>query len=407
MVQTEMSHEQRTIEASGHPYGDPQGWCRDVADPCLNNHGPPVRTRLPYGHEGWMVTRFKDVRFVLSDRRFSHALAAKNDMPRLTPAPSSRASLVSRVDPPEHTQMRRLFNTAFGPAQARGWQPWVKRHADARIDQIIATGPPADLARDLFDPVALNLIGEVMGVPARDRSRLQSWATAHQSTTVSCTDVEQSIGAACAYFDELVRNRHRQPGDDIISEALQIRDGRGYPITDTEVASLATGLFATGFETTTGQLQVSTHALLSHPDQMATLRAHPELMPQAIEELIRYAPILAGPARARCAVEDVEISDVLVQAGELVLPNIAAAGFDPTIIANPYQLDISRQPVPSLIFGFGSYFCQGAQLARTAMSAVLLSLIEHFPHLRVAVPNEQLRWRKSRLRSLEELPVAW
>lgn len=392
----------------GHPYGDPDGWCRDVADPYLNHHGPPTRIQSPYGRDGWIVTRLDDVRLVLGDRRFSNALAAKLDIPRTAPVTLSRLAMILGVDPPEHTYLRRVFNDGYSAARVRRWQPWVKQQAHSRIARLVAAGQSADLARDLFDPLSLDLSGEVLGIPSTDRSRLAGWGGAHHSSSLPPAEFNRRVSAAGDYMDDLVRHRRQHPGDDLISEVVQARDHRGDPTTDSDIASLALGLFTTGAGLLTAQLQISTHALLSHPQELAKLRSHPELMPRAVDELLRYTPIIIGPMRARCVVEDVEVGGVQLRAGELVLPAIAAAGFDPSVIADPYRLDLSRRRVPALTFGFGAHFCQGIHLARMVMNTVLTSLLEGLPDLRVAVPDEQLRWQKGRrIRSFEELPVSW
>lgn len=392
---------------SGHPYGDPNGWCRDVADPFLTRHGPPVRTRLRYGGEGWMVTRLNDVRLVLFDRRFSSALAAAKDTPRVTTVAFTRVNRVAQLDPPEHTRLRRLFNNPFSAPRVRALQPWVEQYVADRISQIMAAGPPADLIRDLFDPVTLHLVSDIMGVGLEDRHRVRLQATVHQTMAMSRAETEELVRKAGSYFDDLVQQRRRHPGDDAISEALQIRGDRGDAPTDADVASLAMGLFTTGVEALSAQLQIGTHALLSHPEEMARLRTHPELMPNAVEEIIRYTPFLVGGSRARCAAEDVEVGGVLLRAGDFVLPNVSATNFDPDVVPDPYRLDLSRPRLPSIPFGFGAHFCQAAQLCRMVMSTVLSVLVQRPPDLRMAVPDTQLRWRKSRIRAFEELPVSW
>jgi len=406
-MQVEQSLERSTPEKTDHPYADPKGWCGERADPFLNRIGPPVRVQLPYGEEGWMVTRFADVRFIFSDRRFGHSLQTGRDIPRVVVVPSSRLTLIARSDPPEHNRLRRLFNDSFTTARSQRRRPLVEQLALAGIDRLIANGPPGDLVRDLFDPVALAVVGDVMGVPEQDRQLIRTWTRVHQGTAVTPAEFEQNVANACAYFEDLVRLRLEHSGDDAISDALRIRAKCGDSRSDADVASLAAALFTTGVESISGQLQTSTHSLLTHPIEFTRLRDHRELLPRAVEELCRYAPLVVGGARARRVIEDVEVGGVLLRAGDSVVPHAGAAGFDPEAFPDPYRLDISRPPGPTLIFGFGAHYCQAAQFSRMVLAAVLPLLTERLPDLRMAVPNEHLRWQKSRVRGFEALPVSW
>lgn len=391
-----------------HPYSDPNGWCGDVADPQLTQHGPPVRVPEPNGAAAWLVTRYPDVRTVLSDRRFGRAPTARMEPPRVSPARFCRATMLTTAEPPEHTRLRRLFNDAFTAAQAERWQPRAQQLLDTNLDRIAETGSTADLVRQVFDPFTVTLLAEIIGVPNLDRAQLVALSGALHATNLSAKRFHDQIDAVAQQFDDLVARRRQTPADDAISHALQLRDTRGDDTTDADIASMGAGMFATGVFALTGQLQISTHALLSHPAEAARLRAQPRLLPRAVNELLRYAPLIIGPLRPRYVVHDIEVGGQMLRAGELAAASSSAANFDPTFFPDPYRLDVTRQSAPILTFGFGIHFCQATSLARMALSTVVSTLTKRFPNLRLAVPNERLRWVQARrLRSFEQLPVTW
>jgi len=401
-----MTNTKPTIQP--HPYSDPSGWCAAIADPQLTQHGPPVRVPNPNGATSWLVTRYGDVRTVLSDRRFGRAPTARLQPPQVCPARLSRVTQLATFDPPEHGRLRGLVSEAFSVARSAAWRTRVQRLLDNRLDRLVADGISADLVRQVIDPLSLALLAEAFGIPVADRSRVVGWSRAHHSTAMPVGEFHDKMDALTSYFDALVARRRRRPADDVISQALHLRDLRGQEITDDEIAAICAGVFATGFFALTGQCQISVHALLTHPDELAELRANPELLPGAVEELLRYAPLIKGPLRVRYVFEDLDVGGRMIHAGDLVAPSVSAAGFDPEVFSDPYRLDICRRPVPNLAFGFGTHYCLAAPLGRIVLTAIVSSLIERFPQLRLAVTDEALRWVFDwRLRRLERLPVSW
>jgi len=392
-----------------YPYGDPRGWCKDVADPHLVQHGAPTGMPEPNGTTAWLVTRYTDVRMALSDRRFGRAPATKLAPPRVNPARYCRATLLPASDPPEHTRLRRLFNDPFTSARVERWRERVQQLADAHFGEIASAGFTGDLVRHVYDPLALALLGDVMGIPSADRAELLTLSSALHATEMTAEDFHNQMDATARYFDGLVAWRRQHPGDDVVTEALHNRTARGDDISsDADIASMAAGMFATGVAALSGQLQISTQALLRHPQQWARLRAEPELLPFAVDEVLRYAPLIIGPLRARYVREDVDLGGRRLRAGDLVAASSSAANVDPHAFPDPYRLDISRRGLPILAFAFGIHFCQAASFVRMAMGAVLSSLVAHFTDLHLAVPDEQLRWNRGRrLRSFRELPVRW
>lgn len=376
----------------------------------MRDEAPVVRVRMPYGEgEAWLVTRYEEVRTVTSDRRFSRAALIGRDFPRITPAPIAQPEAINLMDPPALNRVRKPVVKAFTTPQVEALRPWARRTVDTLLDTMVEHGPPADVAEHLANRLPLMAICELLEIPEPDRPRLRRWAAAMMSMSAAdrVAAAEAKAGLR-AYFDELTAARRRAPGTDLIS-ALATTPVGDDVLTDGELSVLAMLLTVTGHDTTTYDISNIIYTLLTHPDHLARLRARPESLPQAVEELLRFIPFRQGVGIPRVALEDVELGGVTIKAGDAVHVSYLTANRDELAYERPDELDFDRvDPAPHLAFGHGSHHCLGSHLARMVLQVAVGGLLARFPDLRLAVPAEEVRWNTVSIwRYPLTLPVTW
>ncbi|MFE6994235.1 cytochrome P450, partial [Streptomyces pharetrae] len=349
---------------------------------------PLARVRLPHGQDAWLATRYADVRTVLSDSRFSLAQAVGRDRPRTEAADWDQVGLMS-LDPPGHTRLRSLMTKEFSARRVGRLAARARRAADELLDGVVAAGPRADLVGQFAVPLPLILNCELFGVPP-GHSRFRDWVehTLFASTVEELTAQTENWAERVT---ELLDLRRTDLGDDLLSSLVLAHDRDG-TISEEELVALVVDLVAAGFVTVTGQIAASFYHLLIRPEALVRLAERPELVPMAVEELLRYVDLLDFTA-PRYATEDVELGGVLVQAGEPVLTSLAAANRDAAVFTHADELVLDRAGAPHLGFGHGVHFCLGAHLARLELRAALEAALRRLPGLRLAVPEEDLRWR--------------
>lgn len=361
-----------------------------------------VRVRMPHGEPAWLATRYDDVRLVMGDSRFSRAAAVERDYPRLT---QYKLSGMLSADPPEHTWLRAPAAKAFTRHRVERLRGWVRGLAESLVDKMKAAGPPADLMRDFAMPLPVVVICELLGVPEADRDRFGGWSAGMMPTAPLTIEERMRIGAELReYFAALVGERRAEPRDDLVSALVRERDAQDRP-SEEELLDLCGGLLIAGHETTTAELGNFAHVLLSRPELVARLRAEPNLIGSAVEELLRFVPLSAGGSFPNYAKEDVEVGGVLVRAGEPVLVSVGAANRDATRFANPDEVVLDREDNRHLGFGHGVHFCPGAQLARLELQEALAVLLTRIPGLHLV---DEATWTTGSLvHGPLRLPVGW
>jgi cytochrome P450 len=390
-----------------YPFSVPDRLELDPMYAYLREHEPLPRVRLPYGEDAWLVVGYDDVRTVLGDPRFSRAATVDRDVPRLHPEKVS-GGLID-LDPPEHTRLRRLIAKAFTVRRVEQLRSRAGQVAADLLDGMLAAGQPADLVDGLALPLPGVMICELLGVPYADRGEFAAWAEAFVSTTALTGEQRRTyLGHLGAYLATLVAQRRQAPTDDLLGALVTAYDEHDR-LTEDEVINLALLLLGAGYESTATQLANFVYALLTHPDQLQLLRERPDLIPNAVEELLRWVPLTpTAAALPRYATEDVQLSGGTVCAGEAVLAAKHAANRDPRVFDDPDRLDITREPKAHLASGHGAHHCVGAQLARMDLQVALALLLQRCPGLRLAVAEDQLRWKGGMaVRGLVELPVSW
>jgi cytochrome P450 len=396
-----------TQQPIDYPFGDYDRLNVDSEQAGLGDGQPLVRVRLPYGGEAWLARRYEDVKVVLADPRFSRAAAFGKDVPRAIPFINKRKGLLD-MDPPDHTRLRRLAAKAFTAKRVELLRPRAQQIVDGLLDDMIAAGAPADLMGSLSWPLPITVICEMLGVPYTDRERFRGWTDAMLAITAYAPDeIQQSRQNLIDYMGELLDQRREHPADDLLTALMQARENDDRLRPD-EVVALAVGLLAAGHETTANHIGNFVYSLMTHPDELAKLRANHDLVKPAVEELLRHTPIGASVGFIRIATEDIEVGGTLVRAGEGVFVDGHTADRDPSVFDDPQELRLDREANPHIAFGHGVHHCIGAQLARMELQVALGTLLRRLPDLKLAVDAEKAPWKHGRLvRGLQELPVTW
>ncbi|MGI5229900.1 cytochrome P450 [Actinoallomurus sp. CA-142502] len=388
-------------------FGEPDRLSIDPEFAELRREQSLRRVRLPYGEPAWLVTRYEDAKVVLGDPRFSRAAANDRDEPRTRYHVGSPGSLL-RHDPPEHSRLRRLVAKAFTARRVEGLRPRAQQIADQLIDRMMAQGPPAELVEDFALPLPITVICELLGVPVEDRVDFRLWSDAFLSTTrFTPEQVTEYVGRMREYMAGLIAEHREEPRDDLIGALVTARDEQDR-LSEEELLAMAEGILVAGHETTASQIPNFVYTLLTHPEQLAAVRADPGLIPQAVEELMRYVPLGGGAGSARYALEDVELGGVTVRAGEPVVVALQSANRDESIYADPDTLDLHRREASHVGFGHGPHHCLGAQLARMELQVALGALVQRLPGLRFAGTEQDIVWKTgTATRGPARLPITW
>ena len=389
------------------PFDTPEPLDHEPEHARLRAEGPLARVRLDDGTVVWVAVRRDAVRAILTDPRFSRAEASRPGAPSLTPGITNLPGVMTNMDPPEHTRLRRLVAGAFTTRMMEQRRPRVREIVDGLLDAITEHGPPADLVAELALPLPITVLCELLGMPYEEVAEVRRWSEVSQSVgTYPREQVTAAFGAIAGHVSALIARKREHPGDDLMTRLIEARE-QDDRLSEQELLMTAVGLIVAGHETTASQIPVSLLALFHHPDQLALLRARPELVAGAVEELLRYSRLMTA-AFGRVATTDVAVDGVTVAAGDAVFALPAAANRDEHAYADPDRLDITREGPPHVTFGLGPHLCIGAPLARVELQEALAGVLRRFPDVRLAVPESELVWKRGNLiRGVRSLPVAW
>ena len=379
------------------------GVLRDDPYPTLNRvrEQHPVH-RTPLGD--YRLFRHADVTRLLRDTKVG-VRTTEGKLPGVDETSIERRFMLQQ-DPPNHTRLRRLVSKGFTPPAIERMRPHVQALVDGLLDKACDRGE-LDVIADLARPLPSTVICQMLGVPLADRELFTDWTAQVTHLLVPrLLDDEQrqrSFGAAAqlwGYMGSLVQARRTQPGEDLLSVLIRAEEA-GDRLSHDELIVQGIGLLVAGFETTIGLIGNGVRALLMHPDELAKLRARPELIVATVEECLRFdGPI---PGTLRVLHEPAEFGGVEIPVNAAITVSIAAAHRDPRVFADPDRFVIERDHSAHLAFGGGIHFCLGAHLARMEAQIAIGTLVRRAPELELI--SERIEWGESLFRIQARLPV--
>ncbi|WP_231116061.1 cytochrome P450 [Motilibacter rhizosphaerae] len=366
---------------------------------------PVHRLQLPFDFPVHLVSDHALAREVLADHE-----GYSNDIRHLFGASDTVSADdvggLGFTDPPLHTRLRRIVTPEFTRRRLLRLQPAIEEVVTRRLDALEAAGPGADLAREVSFPVPFTTICELLGLQYEDRDAFSRFGGQRFDATVGSAAFGAVSAQRQVLLEAIVRQR-KDPGAGLIGEIIR---NEGDTITDVDLAGLADGIFTGGYETTAGMISLGVIVLLRDPAHAELVRSGtPEQVDRVVEELLRYLSVVQV-AFPRFAKRDTDLGGHRVRAGDAVLVSLSGANRDPASAgADPDGFDPFRIPTSGhLAFGHGAHRCIGAELARMELRTVLPALLRRFPHLALAVPQEELAFRRmSFVYGVGELPVTW
>ncbi|MFC4396487.1 cytochrome P450 [Arthrobacter sedimenti] len=371
-------------------------------------HYERMRAAAPVFHDeqsgSWHVFRYDDVQRVLSEHAtFSSRMGGD------APSGSGQlfASSLITADPPRHRQLRSLVTQAFTPKAVDALAPRISALANELVDGMVARGGSADLIQDLAYPLPVIVISELMGIPAQDRERFKHWS----DTIVSQTRTGPGSGSQdtttsemVEYFLALIDQRRSRPGEDLISSLLSA-EIEGQKLSVPELLGFCALLLVAGNETTTNLIGNAVLCLSESPGTLDRLLKEPALLPQTLEEVLRFrSPV---QSMYRVSVAETEVGGERIPAGAPIVAWIGSANRDERQFERAAEFDVDRSPNRHVAFGHGIHFCLGAPLARLEARIALEALLARLPGLSVASGAHLERMESTIVYGLKAVPITW
>jgi cytochrome P450 len=343
----------------------------------------------------WLVPRHADVAALLRDRRlgrtylhrFTHEEFGRTAPPAAhEPFHTLNDNGMLDLEPPDHTRIRRLVSRAFTPRTVEALAPTVRRLADGLADELCAAGG-GDLVKTVAEPLPVAVISELLAIPEADRHMLRPWSRdicgmydLNPSEEAARKAVSASLEFS-AYLRDLIAERRKRPGDDLISALIAVHD-EGERLNEQEMVSMCVLLLNAGHEATVNSTANGWWALFRHPEQLAALRADHTMLSTAVEELLRYDTPLQ--LFERWVLDDIEIDGTVIPRGSEIAMLFGSANHDPAAFDRPERLDLRREDNPHVSFSAGIHYCIGAPLARVELQASFGALLRKAPRMRLA-----------------------
>jgi cytochrome P450 len=378
----------------------------------------PVHWGMPFQASAagaWYISRHVDVSRLLKDNSFVKNLSSVYPPEALPSVPAemrfyadmARHALLL-ADPPDHTRLRKLVSQAFTPRAIANLRQPTEAIAERLLDEA-GTDGELDVIGDYAFPLTLRVIATMIGVPEEQRDLLWRWSRVLIRTLDLAPSLEVYVEAdrvaheAFTFFGELVDQRRAHPADDLLSSLIAAHDQEEGRLTEEELIVMCSLLLIAGFDTTVNLIGNGMLALLQHPRERERLLSQPELMPSAIEEMLRYEP--STQKALRYASADYQIGDRRIGKGEAVILLLASANRDPEVFFDPDRFDITRGDNRHLGFGAGIHVCLGAPLARTEGQVAISALLRRYPTLQLVSYRPEWREELGTFRRLSRLLV--
>ncbi|WP_327381455.1 cytochrome P450 [Streptomyces sp. NBC_01207] len=372
----------------------------------------PVRqVTLWSGQRIWAVSRYQDVRTVLTDERFS-ADITREGFPLMRPSVGLAFRSVGRrnfmrIDGPEHVRLRKMVTQDFTAKAVERWRPEIQKLTDSIIDSLLADGKPFDLVSEIAEEIPTRVICWMLGIPEQDRAFFRGITTRYMSTQSTPEETKEVVESLIAYLDRLIDTKREQPEDDMLSRLVHEHLLTG-DLDRADLNATARLMLVAGHESSVSMISMGTLALLEHPEKWAALRADLSQLPAAIEELLRYLTVVHQTA-VRVTAEEVAVGGVVIPEGQGVIALTSSADRDGDYFADPDTIDWTRKRLRQhFAFGYGPHHCLGHLLAKVELQVVFGALLRRMPNLRLAVPFAELNFKNDQsITGVTRLPVIW
>ena len=379
---------------------------RDSLDPvaeigAIRTEAPISKLDLPFGMNAWLVTGYDEAKAVLGkvtefSTDFTNLVGSAGVTEDQNPGGLGFA------DPPVHTRLRKLLTPEFTMRRLNRLTPRIDEIVTEQLDAMAKTEGPVDLWQAFALPIPSLTICELLGVSYEDREDFQRLGTARFDLFGGASASLGAMSESLTYLLDIVKKQREEPGDGLLGMLIK---EHGDEISDRELAGLADGVLTGGLETTASMLALGALVLLRDEKAFDAVRGDEQSVHRFVEELLRYLTVVQM-AFPRFAKEDMEIAGVRITEGDIVLVSLSAADRDPKLGEGMEKFDAAREPTSHLAFSYGIHRCIGAELARMELRTAYPALVRRFPNLRLAVPAEELSFRKvSIVYGLDELPV--
>jgi cytochrome P450 len=353
-----------------------------------------------FGAKGtWHIFRYDDVQKIFND----HETFSNEYMPKIAESPVSSA--MSVTDPPRHKQLRLLVSKAFTPKAIDDMKPWIEEITHELLNQVVDQGE-MDVTRDLAVPVPIQVIAKLLGISPKDQDKFKEWSImfAKQPSEVEggAEGYFQSQQEMADYFLKIIELRKEEPKDDLISQLLQAElDGENLSTND--ILGFCILLLLAGNETTTSLINNAIFTFIEYPEVQEHLVGHPEDIPKAIEEVLRFRSPLQY--MNRIAAKDVELRGKRIKKGDFINLWMGSANRDESVFANPDQFDIHRTNLKHTAFGHGIHYCMGASLARLEANIALRVLFDRLHQFQLRDHKQPVMNQSAVTYSIKEFPV--
>jgi cytochrome P450 len=378
----------------------------------LRQRCPVARVTLPSGDEAPLLTRYDDVKRVLSDTRFTRPVSADNGA-RISENESggvfnSEMATSLPQSGAEHQRWRRMINRWFTAKRMTALRPGIEAMAERLVDEMLEHGQPVDLKAGLGFPLPVWVICDMLGVPDSDREKFAHWSDALLNMTrYSQAEIDGAQREFAEYMAGHVAAKRAEPGEDLLSELITGTNADGGRMSDAELVSTGQALLIAGHETTANMIGKMMGMLLADRRRWEQLLADQSLVRSTVEEALRF-DANAGFGMLRYLGEEIEVAGTALPPGTTVVCSMAAANRDENAFDEAGEMNLSRSPNPHLAFGSGAHSCLGQALARTELQVVLEVLLRRLPTIELAVAVEDLRLVEGLLvGGLREVPVRW
>jgi len=372
----------------------------------LRSEIPVSKVRTPHGDSAWLVTKHKDIRSVLSDKRFSSNPQAVGFPSYISGDVPPPPGFFLQIDQPDHTRLRKIVTSEFLAAHIETLRPRMQEIIDEQLGLMLALTPPIDFIKVFAIPVAARIICEILGIPQKDHEFVKDCTDIILDRTQPADKTEKVATDLMGYFDKIITEKEKEPTDDLIGRMI-IDSGKTGKVNHDEMSGLAALLLLSAYDTMALAIGMGVVVLLEHQQQLDDFMADPTLGNSMVDELVRYLTI-NHTGLPRVATSDVEIGGQLIKAGEGVIVMLSSGNRDESAFKDPDDFNIHRNEKDHVGFGHGIHKCLGMHFARVELSIAFRTIFEKVPNIKIELPVEELSFRHEMvLYGINKLPITW